>query len=151
MLPHIKVGREPSKMTVEYAGSPVANVRASNDNPDASRLIIELASVYVACDDCGHSRILRLSNLVKANELGAHTYRALCRHLSCSECPRKPPRSRNLTIRPTWVEGTIGSPETQSYELRKPALSGNLASRFRLRQGSTDVSGPGYSTAIQTA
>jgi len=63
--------------------------RASNDNPDASRLIIELSSLYVACDDCGHSRVLRLSGLTKASELGVHTYRELCRHLRCSQCPRR--------------------------------------------------------------
>jgi hypothetical protein len=72
------------------------------DHPDALRLVVELESVYVACDDCGHSRILRLENLMKAAELGVHNYMQLCRKIRCSECPKMPPAFRNLTVRPTW-------------------------------------------------
>ncbi|RVG72476.1 hypothetical protein CN223_27945 [Sinorhizobium meliloti] len=72
------------------------------DHPDALRLVVELDSVYVACDDCGHSRLLRLDNLRKAAELGVHNYMQLCRKIRCSECPKTPPAFRNLTIRPTW-------------------------------------------------
>lgn len=72
------------------------------NHPDANRLIVEIASVYVACDDCGHSRILYLNGLKKAAELGVHTYAQLCRKIRCGECPRMPLSARNLTIRPTW-------------------------------------------------
>ncbi|MDR7034519.1 hypothetical protein J2X35_003237 [Mesorhizobium sp. BE184] len=72
------------------------------DGDEAARLILGLASVYVACDDCGHNRVLRLSNLKQAAALGVHTYRDLCSKIRCGECPRRPPEKRNLTIRPTW-------------------------------------------------
>ena len=69
---------------------------------EGKRLVIELASVYVACDDCGHSRILHLSNLRKAADLGVQDFRELCRKIRCGECPPRPPHVRNLTIRPYW-------------------------------------------------
>jgi len=72
------------------------------DHPDAMRLIVELSNLYVACDDCGHSRILGLDNLRKASDLGVHNFMQLCRKIRCSECPKKLPAFRNLTIRPTW-------------------------------------------------
>ncbi len=78
--------------------------RAPVDHPEAMRLVVELSSLYVACDDCGHSRVLHLSNLKKAAELGVHNYMQLCRKIRCSECPKTPPALRNLTIRPTWVD-----------------------------------------------
>lgn len=71
---------------------------------EGRRLLVELANVYVACDDCGHSRILRTENLSKAGELGVHTFRDLCHKVVCGECPRVPIDERNLTIRPTWRE-----------------------------------------------
>lgn len=76
------------------------------DHPDALRLVVELESVYVACDDCGHSRTLRLSNLRQAASLGVHNYMQLCRKIRCSECPKQPPAYRNLTIRPSWFAAT---------------------------------------------
>ncbi|SDA39174.1 hypothetical protein SAMN03159448_00161 [Sinorhizobium sp. NFACC03] len=72
------------------------------DHPDALRLVVELSSVYVACDDCGHARVLKLSNLRQVSALGVHNYMQLCRKIRCSECPKVPPAHRNLTIRPTW-------------------------------------------------
>lgn len=66
------------------------------------RLLVELESVYVACDHCGHSRVLRSTNLMKASDLGVHTYNDLCRKVRCGECPRRPLHERNLTLRPTW-------------------------------------------------
>ncbi|GAC1040277.1 hypothetical protein [Rhizobium sp. No.120] len=72
------------------------------NHPDAMRLIIELSSLYVACDDCGHSRNLGLESLRKAADLGVHNYMQLCRKIRCSECPKSLPAFRNLTIRPTW-------------------------------------------------
>jgi len=69
---------------------------------EGKRLVIELASVYVACDDCGHSRILHLSNLRKAADLGVQDFCELCRKIRCGECPPQPPHARNLTIRPYW-------------------------------------------------
>lgn len=77
--------------------------RTAIDHPDAYRLVIELESLYVACDDCGHSRVLKLSNLRQASALGVHNYMQLCRKIRCSECPKAPPMARNLTIRPTWL------------------------------------------------
>lgn len=76
------------------------------DHPDALRLVVELESVYVACDDCGHSRTLRLTNLRQAASLGVHNYMQLCRKIRCSECPKQPPAYRNLTIRPSWFADT---------------------------------------------
>lgn len=69
---------------------------------DGDRLVVELSSVYVACDDCGHSRVLRLDNLKRAPSLGVHSYRDLARKIRCSQCPPMPPSQRNLTLRPTW-------------------------------------------------
>lgn len=71
-------------------------------HPDAMRLVVEISSLYVACDDCGHSRVLRLENLKTASDLGVHNYMQLCRKIRCSECPKTTPAFRNLTIRPTW-------------------------------------------------
>ncbi len=76
--------------------------RGDGMSTDEQRLIVELASVYVACDDCGHSRVLRTSNLRMAGELGVHTYRDLCFKIRCGECPPALPEFRNLMIRPTW-------------------------------------------------
>jgi len=76
----------------------------ANDNGDAHRLTVELTSLYVACDDCGHSRILRPSNFKAAADLGVHTYLDLCRKIRCGECPPVPPKDRNLTLRPIWAE-----------------------------------------------
>jgi hypothetical protein len=73
-------------------------------HPDALRMVIELSSLYVACDNCGHTRVLGLTNLRQAADLGVHNYMQLCRKIRCSECPKVPPASRNLTIRPTWIE-----------------------------------------------
>lgn len=84
--------------------------RSPVDHPDAMRLVVELSSLYVACDDCGHSRVLQQENLIQAAELGVHNYMQLCRKVRCSECPKRPPAFRNLTIRPTWVcEGILQS------------------------------------------
>lgn len=77
--------------------------RAPVDHPDALRLIGELSTLYVQCDDCGHSRVLSLRNLKQASSLGVHNYMQLCRKIRCSECPKAPPSQRNLTIRPTWL------------------------------------------------
>lgn len=84
--------------------------RAPVDHPDAMRLVVELSSLYVACDDCGHSRVLHLSNLTRAAELGVHNYMQLCRKIRCSECPKVAPALRNLTIRPTWL--SVGAIQT---------------------------------------
>lgn len=77
--------------------------RNTHPHPDEHRLIVEMSSVYVQCDDCGHSRVLYLKDLQSAAELGVHNYRELCRKIRCSECPKMPPAFRNLTIRPTWA------------------------------------------------
>jgi len=74
------------------------------DHPDALRLVVELSSLYVQCDDCGHSRTLRLENLRTAASLGVHNFTQLCRKIRCSECPKVSPGQRNLTIRPTWTQ-----------------------------------------------
>ncbi len=79
------------------------------NHPDAMRLVIELSSLYVACDDCGHSRVLSIDGLRRASELGVHNYMQLCRKIRCSECPKAPPAHRNLTIRPTWLEEVVVS------------------------------------------
>ncbi len=79
------------------------------NHPDAMRLVIELSSLYVACDDCGHSRVLSIGGLRRASELGVHNYMQLCRKIRCSECPKAPPAYRNLTIRPTWIEEAVTS------------------------------------------
>ena len=84
---------------------------------EGKRLIVELASVYIACDDCGHSRVLKLSNLRQAASLGVHTYRDLCRKIRCSECPPRPPIARNLTIRPTWREEPVSLNERLKHDL----------------------------------
>lgn len=73
-----------------------------SENPDALRAIVELSSVYVACDDCGHSRVLGIDALGKAANLGVYNYRQLCHKIRCGECPPAAPAFRNLTIRPTW-------------------------------------------------
>jgi len=78
--------------------------RAPINHPDAQRLVVELSNLYVACDDCGHSRVLGINNLRTASDLGVHNYMQLCRKIRCSECPKVPPTLRNLTIRPTWIE-----------------------------------------------
>ncbi len=69
---------------------------------EGKRLVIELSSVYVACDNCGHSRMLYTSNLKRVAELGVQSYRDLCHKIRCGECPPVPPHARNLTIKPTW-------------------------------------------------
>ena len=73
------------------------------DHPDAMRLVVELASLYVACDDCGHTRRLWRSNLRRVSEIGVHNYMQLCRKIRCGECPKLPLMQRNLTIIPTWI------------------------------------------------
>ena len=77
------------------------------DNPDAFRPVVELSSVYVACDDCGHSRTLKLSNLRQTADLGVYNYMQLCHKIRCGECPPAPPSKRNLTIRPSWVGAMV--------------------------------------------
>ncbi|MCV9909698.1 hypothetical protein OIV19_19035 [Brucella sp. HL-2] len=87
------------------------------NHPDANRLIVELSSVYVACDDCGHSRVLYRSNLKIAAGLGVHNYAQLCRKIRCSICPRQPLSSRNLSIRPTWICEEVQSSVGFEYDL----------------------------------
>jgi hypothetical protein len=72
-------------------------------HPDAKRLLAEISSVYVQCDDCGHTRRLFRSNLQAAAAQKVQSYMELCRNLRCSECPKRPPAFRNLTIIPTWI------------------------------------------------
>lgn len=74
------------------------------DHPHALRLVVELASLYVQCDDCGHSRLLKAHGLRRASDLGVHNYMQLCRKIRCSECPKLPPGQRNLSIIPTWIQ-----------------------------------------------
>lgn len=69
-----------------------------------SRLIVELSSLYVACDDCGHARLLRLRHLRETAAKGVHTFQELCRKIRCGQCPPQPSAFRNLTIRPTWFD-----------------------------------------------
>lgn len=76
-------------------------------NPDAMRLIVELSAIYVACDDCGHSRVMRRTHLAGLSGRGVHNYKELCRKFICSECPRSPLVERKMTIIPTWSAGQI--------------------------------------------
>lgn len=78
-------------------------LKVTANHPDSTRLVVELSSLYVACDDCGNSRVLKLKNLRRTAEMGVHNYMQLCHKVRCSECPNVPPMMRNLTIRPTWV------------------------------------------------
>lgn len=78
--------------------------KAPVDHPDALRLVVEIAHLYVQCDDCGHSRKLNLQNLRTAASLGVHNYMQLCRKIRCSACPKAPVSQRNLTIKPTWIQ-----------------------------------------------
>jgi hypothetical protein len=69
------------------------------------RLLSEIVSVQVTCDDCGHSRVLTSRALRSVQDLGVHTYEDLCRKVRCGECPRQPLRYRSITMKPIWRAG----------------------------------------------
>jgi hypothetical protein len=75
----------------------------ANRAADGHRLVVELTSVYVACDDCGRSTVLGLPDLFQASQKGVQTYSDLCRKFLCRACPPQPPSARNLTVRPRWL------------------------------------------------
>lgn len=127
-------------------------MRGQEINKDGGRLVVELSRVYVACDDCGHSRNLYLMNLRKASELGVHTYRDLCRKIRCGECPPMPVHARNLTIIPTWREDGLSthSHETQSCERRKRDQRQTQVHSSRLRRGCTDTDEESEPNGIQS-
>lgn len=91
------------------------------DQDLSGRLIVELKRLFVACDHCGHSRILNLRNFRRVAELGVHTFGDLCSKIRCGECPRLPVESRSLTIVPEW-DVARGSLETRSYGRRTHGL-----------------------------
>lgn len=66
------------------------------------RLVVELARLEVTCDDCGRCRTLGPRELRLAAWRGAQTYSDLCRKIRCSDCPKQPARSRNLSLAPVW-------------------------------------------------
>ncbi|SMD18234.1 hypothetical protein SAMN05880593_13445 [Rhizobium sp. RU36D] len=74
------------------------------NHPESRRLVVELTSVYVACDDCGRSSVLRMPEIMMASRKGVQTYQELCQRFRCAECPPLAPAFRNLTIRPTWLD-----------------------------------------------
>lgn len=69
---------------------------------DANRLLCELASVKVECEECGRASVLGFQELQSATFSGAYSYRMLCEKLRCSQCPPRPRRWRKLSIAPVW-------------------------------------------------
>lgn len=74
---------------------------------DADRLLVELTRVYVACDDCGRSKVMGVADLIGATQRGLHTFADLCHAFRCTECPPRPRGFRNLTVRPSWARAGL--------------------------------------------
>jgi hypothetical protein len=69
---------------------------------DAERMLCELVSIQVVCEECGHDRSLGFSELSGATFAGAYNYRLLSERLKCSGCPPMPRPWRRLRLNPTW-------------------------------------------------
>lgn len=78
---------------------------------DARRLIVELRSLAIACEECGHEGKLRPRNLLSVNERGVHNFGQLCRRVACSRCPPTPYEKRRLRLLPVWLSNLDGCVE----------------------------------------
>ena len=75
---------------------------------DVGRRRLEaLRGVQVICDDCGSIRWLSEESIHAASEAGLETYRDLCFHIRCAECPVQPIQARNLNLRPAWKQDGV--------------------------------------------
>lgn len=77
-------------------------MRGSCEHIDENRMLSELVSLRVACEDCGRDRCLGFAELSRASFAGAYNFRLLRERLSCSECPSMPRQWRRLRLHPIW-------------------------------------------------
>lgn len=77
-------------------------MRTGIDFADANRMLCELSSVRVTCEECGRSSSLGFPQLQAATSNGIYSYQRLCERLRCQECPPQPRQWRRLDIRPNW-------------------------------------------------
>jgi hypothetical protein len=85
------------------------------------RLVVELKSLYVACNNCGHTHTFRPKGLLGVSAVGIHEYSQLCSKVKCSACPPTPPELRNVTLMPTWrhTSGTSSKGQVRASRGRR--------------------------------
>lgn len=86
-------------------------MRSGIEYADANRLLCELASLQVTCEECGRSNALGFRDLQSASFAGVHSYQRLCEKLRCRECPPAPQLWRRIKVAPVW-RGTDTSRQT---------------------------------------
>lgn len=69
---------------------------------DANRMLCELSSVQVSCEECGRSTSLGFKELQSATFSGVYSFERLCERLRCKDCPPRPRPWRRLDIKPLW-------------------------------------------------
>jgi hypothetical protein len=82
-------------------------MRGSLEYADANRLLCELVSIQVTCEECGHDRSLGFEELSGATFAGAYNYRLLSERLKCSNCPPMPRPWRRLQLSPRWRGASV--------------------------------------------
>jgi len=82
-------------------------MRGGIEYADANRLLCELVSIQVSCEECGHDRSLGFGELSGANFAGAYNFGLLSERLKCSNCPPMPRPWRRLQLRPTWRTSSV--------------------------------------------
>ncbi|PYE25063.1 hypothetical protein C8J32_10416 [Rhizobium sp. PP-CC-3A-592] len=70
--------------------------------PESNRMLCELTSVQVTCEECGRSNSLGFEALQRATFSGVYSYELLVARLKCKVCPSTPRRWRRLRVRPEW-------------------------------------------------
>jgi hypothetical protein len=72
------------------------------ESSDAMRMLSELVSIQVTCEECGRDKSLGFTELSTATFAGAYNYRLLRERLKCASCPPMPRQWRRLKLSPTW-------------------------------------------------
>ena len=77
-------------------------MRREVERKDAVRMLSELRSVKVTCEECGRSTDMGFDELQGASFAGVYSYGRLCERLKCNKCDDKPGKWRRLVVSPTW-------------------------------------------------
>lgn len=77
-------------------------MQGSVSKTESTRLLCELASIDITCEECGRQNTLGFQALQSATFSGVYSYQLLVERLRCKTCPPMPRRWRRLKVRPEW-------------------------------------------------